>query len=364
MNDNNVQNDNSDEPQILDLDDAANAILGRWEDGESLSEETSEETAASEDLVETEVVEDDEIDDEEDDEDNLELEDPDDDDETEDDDVDHGDTDEDDDEEDDVDNNDVEPLVASDDQIVDIAVNGESKQVSVKDLKRLYGQEASLTKKSQDLAAQRKQSDESLVQTQLSYQKLLERAEARFKPYADIDMLVASRQMDPDTFAQLRQDAKQAQEDLTFLQEESNTLVSQQQQQFAEQSKEAAANCVKVLQEQLPDWGNELYSDIRNYAVKSGLPQEQVDQYTDPQVIMLINKARLYDQSKESAKSKKAKAKLTKSKSGKTKVLSSRKAPPSKETIQKAKKQKQMDSLSNARDIDDIAEALMSRWEE
>jgi len=348
---NNEQNVNS-EPQALDVDDAADAILGRWDDGETLSE-VEVEDATSEDLAETEVDED-EIDDEEDDQDELDLEDPDED-ETTDEDVDD-DIDEDDEEDD-------EPLAASDDQIVDIAVNGESKQVSVKDLKRLYGQEASLTKKSQDLATQRKQSEEQLAQTQMSYQKLLERAEARYKPYADIDMLVASREMDAETFSQLRQDAKQAEDDLKFLQEESGQLVSQAQQQHQQATREAAADCVKVLQEQLPDWGNELYSDIRDYAVKSGLPKDQVDQYTDPQVIMLINKARLYDQSKQSANSKKAKAKLKKSKSGK-KVLSSKKAPPSKKTIQKANQQKQMDMLSGAKDLDDIADALMSRWED
>lgn len=348
---NNEQNVNS-EPQALDVDDAADAILGRWDDGETLSE-VEVEDATSEDLAETEVDED-EIDDEEDDQDELELEDPDEDD-TEDEDVDD-DIDEDDEEDD-------EPLAASDDQIVDIAVNGESKQVSVKDLKRLYGQEASLTKKSQDLATQRKQSEEQLAQTQMSYQKLLERAEARYKPYADIDMLVASREMDAETFSQLRQDAKQAEDDLKFLQEESGQLVSQAQQQHQQATREAAADCVKVLQEQLPDWGNELYSDIRDYAVKSGLPKDQVDQYTDPQVIMLINKARLYDQSKQSANSKKAKAKLKKSKSGK-KVLSSKKSPPTKKSIQKANQQKQMDMLSGAKDLDDIADALMSRWED
>ena len=348
---NNEQNVNS-EPQALDIDEAAEAILGRWDDGETLSE-VEVEDATSEDSNETGVTED-ELDDEEDDQDDLELEDPDED-ETEDDD-DETDEDEDDDEDD-------EPLAATDDQIVDIAVNGESKQVSVKDLKRLYGQEASLTKKSQDLATQRKQSEEQLAQTQMSYQKLLERAEARYKPYADIDMLVASREMDAETFSQLRQDAKQAEDDLKFLQEESGQLVSQAQQQHQEATKEAAAECVKVLEEQLPEWGNELYSDIRDYAVKSGLPKEQVDQYTDPQVIMLINKARLYDQSKQSAKSKKAKAKLSKSKSGK-KVLSSKKAPPSRKSIQKAKQQKQLDGLSSAKDLDDIADVLMSRWEE
>ena len=348
---NNEQNVNS-EPQALDVDDAADAILGRWDDGETLSE-VEEEDATSEDLAETGVDED-ELDDEEDDQDELDLEDPDED-ETTDEDVEE--------DEDEDDEEDEEPLAASDDQIVDIAVNGESKKVSVKDLKRLYGQEASLTKKSQDLATQRKQSEEQLAQTQMSYQKLLERAEARYKPYADIDMLVASREMDAETFSQLRQDAKQAEDDLKFLQEESGQLVSQAQQQHQQATREAAADCVKVLQEQLPDWGNELYSDIRDYAVRSGLPKDQVDQYTDPQVIMLINKARLYDKSKETATSKKAKAKLKKSKSGK-KVLSSKKSPPSKKSIQKANKQKQMDMLSGAKDLDDIADALMSRWEE
>mgnify|MGYP007047682612 CR=1 FL=1 len=350
MNDN-EQNVNS-EPKALDIDDAAEAILGRWDDGETLSE--VDEDATSEDLEETEVTED-ELDDEEDDEGEDNLDDPetdelDDDDET--------------DEDEDAEEDDDEPLAASDDQVVDISVNGESKKVSVKDLKRLYGQEASLTKKSQDLANQRKQSEEQLAQTHMSYQKLMERAEARYKPYADIDMLVASREMDAETFSQLRQDAKQAEDDLKFLQEESGQLVSQAQQQHQQATREAAADCVKVLQEQLPDWGNELYTNIREYAVASGLPKDQVDQYTDPQVIMLINKARLYDQSKQSAKSKKAKAKLTKSKSGKTKVLSSKKAPPSKKSIQKANQQKQMDMLSGAKDLDDIAEALMSRWEE
>ena len=348
---NNEQNVNS-EPQALDIDDAADAILGRWDDGETLSE-VEEEDATSEDLAETEVDED-ELDDEEDDQDELDLEDPDED-ETTDEDVEE--------DEDEDDEEDEEPLAASDDQIVDIAVNGESKKVSVKDLKRLYGQEASLTKKSQDLATQRKQSEEQLAQTQMSYQKLLERAEARYKPYADIDMLVASREMDAETFSQLRQDAKQAEDDLKFLQEESGQLVSQAQQQHQQATREAAADCVKVLQDQLPDWGNELYADIRDYAVRSGLPKDQVDQYTDPQVIMLINKARLYDKSKETATSKKAKAKLKKSKSGK-KVLSSKKAPPSKKSIQKANKQKQMDMLSGAKDLDDIADALMSRWED
>jgi len=350
MNDN-VQNDNSG-PKNLDRDEAAEAILASWSDGEDLSD-LEEDDATPEGQDET-TAEEGETEDEDVTTDDESSEDPDEDDETEDE------TDDDEEEEGD------EPSVASDENIVELSVNGETKQVSVKDLKRLYGQEASLTKKSQDLAAQRKVTDENLTKTQASYQKLMERAEARYKPYAEIDMLVASRQMEPDTFAQLRQDAKQAEDDLRFLREESGQMVTDLQEQQAQATKQAAAECVKVLEESLPDWGNELYSEIRDYAVKAGLPKAQVDQYTDASVIMLINKARLYDQSKQTAESKKAKAKVTKSKSGKTKVLSSKKAPPSKAQLQAGRRsaahQKLIDNPRDGGSTDDIADALMARW--
>jgi hypothetical protein len=331
----------------LDIDEAAEAILGRWDDGESLSE-PDDKDLPSEDLSETEVDEDEIEDTEVDEEDEEDLEDPD---ETEDD------EDEDEGEEDDG------QQLASDEAIVEVSVNGEEKQVSVKELKRLFGQEASLTKKSQELATQRKVAQDELTRTQLSYQKLLERAEERYKPYTDIDMLVASRQMDPETFAQFRQDARQAEDDLKFLKEESGSLMSNMQQQNQASVQAAAQECITVLKDSLPDWGDELYSNIRQYAVQSGLPQEQVDQYTDPSVIMLLNKARLYDQSKLSAKTKKEAAKVTKSKGRKTKVLSSKKSPPSEKSKLSQRKQNAMSGLSSAKDLDDIAEALMSRWE-
>jgi len=347
---NNVQDTNS-EPQNLDRDEAADAILGRWADGEDLSNEIEDEDATSEDQDETEVEEDELEDADVDDDSEEDLEDPDEDD--------AEDTDDDTEEDDD-------PKVVSEDNVVDIVVNGETKKVSVKDLKRLYGQESALTKKSQDLASQRKVTDENLAKTQASYQKLMERAELRYKPYADLDMLVASQQMDNETFAQLRQDARQAEDDLRFLKEESGQMVADMQVQQQQANKQAAADCVKVLEDSLPDWGNELYTEIRTYAVKVGLPKEQVDQYTSPEVIMLINKARLYDQSKQTAESKKAKAKVTKSKSGKTKVLSAKKSPPSKSQIRAGKRnaahQKLIDNPRDGGSTDDIAEALMARW--
>ena len=196
-----VQDTNS-EPRALDLDDAADAILNRWSDGKQSPSEVDDEDATSdndESIDEQETVDDDEVDpdanDTEDAEDDGDTED---DQEDPDEEADDDDTDDDQEADDDDDTEeDNEPQVLSDDAVLEIMVDGKPQQVSAKDLKRLYGQEQSLTRKSQDLAATRKQAEESLAKADISYRKLIERAEARHKPYAEVDMLGASRQMDP-----------------------------------------------------------------------------------------------------------------------------------------------------------------------
>ena len=354
----NVQ-DNATQPRALDdMFDASEAILDRWSDGEDLSEENEELEATDDSLVgETDEETSDTYDDDEDLEEVEEdtEEDPDTDDAE---DEDEPETDQEDDE---------TEVELSDDTLVEIQVDGEAKQASLKDLKRLYGQEASLTRKSQETAAKRKEAEEALAKADISYQKLLERAEARMKPYAEVDMLVASRQMSTEDFAALRREAQEAEKDLKFLREEADAFYKDAQAQQQKQVQEQAQNCVKVLSEQLPDWGDELYNNIRSYAVSQGLPQEQVDQYVDPTVIMILNKARLYDQTKATAETKKAKAKVIKTKEGTRKVLKTKKAPKSDADIrvqrQRDAQKRLRSNASRAGDLEDIADALMSRWE-
>ena len=353
----NVQ-DNATQPRALDdMFDASEAILDRWSDGEDLSEENEELEATDDSNVgETDEETSDTYDD---DEDLEEVEDTEEDPDTDDaEDEDEPETDQEDDE---------TEVELSDDTLVEIQVDGEAKQASLKDLKRLYGQEASLTRKSQETAAKRKEAEEALAKADISYRKLLERAEARMKPYAEVDMLVASRQMSTEDFAALRREAQEAEKDLKFLREEADAFYKDAQAQQQKQVQEQAQNCVKVLSEQLPDWGDELYNNIRSYAVSQGLPQEQVDQYVDPTVIMILNKARLYDQTKATAETKKAKAKVIKTKEGTRKVLKTKKAPKNDADIrvqrQRDAQKRLRSNTSRAGDLEDIADALMSRWE-
>lgn len=353
-----MRNDQQDQPQRAtfdDVEDAADAILGRWSDDESLPDREDEEATSEDDINETDAFEDYEEDEtdlaEEDTEENLE-------------DPDEEETAEDETEEA---SEEEEFEELTDETLVEIPVNGEIKQASIKELKRLYGQEASLTRKSQETAAKRKEAEDIIQKTSMSYQKLIERAEARFKPYSEVDMLVASRQMDADDFAQLRKEAQDAESDLKFLREESDAFFKQAQADYSKQHQAAAQECVRVLQDNLPDWGNDLYNDIRSYAVSVGLPQDQVDQYVDPNVIMILNKARLYDMGKAAADQKKSKAVRVNKSAGK-KVLRSRKAPATDADLrvqrQRKASQKLRSNPSISGDLDDIADALMSRWEQ
>ena len=120
---------------------------------------------------------------------------------------------------------------------------------------------------------------------------------------------------------------------------------------------EAASDAVKVLQEQIPDWNNQLYDDIRAYAVGQGLSQAEVDNYVDPVVISILHKARLFDQAKQVT--------TTKKKRVAKKVLKSKKAPATDAQV-KAKRMKDAKAKMRERgnDIDDIADILLTRWEQ
>jgi len=342
-------NQDSDTP-LASVDDAAEAILGQWEDADEDQPSEDSQEATDETTDETEVEESDETEDEETEEETEEdLEDLDEEEDSE--------TDDEDEEDDSEDETDEEEEVELDDEtVVDIVVDGETKQASIKELKRLYGQEASLTRKSQETSSQRKLADEQLQRADASLQAMLSRAQERWKPYSEVDMLVASKQMNSDEFAALRAEAKQAEDDLKFLSEEADAFYDFVKKQNAEQKQAQAKECVKVLQKELPEWNNQLYNDIRMYAVSQGLPEDNVNQITDPNAIMLLNKARLFDQTKKVATVKKAKASK--------KVLRSKKAPPSKAEIRASKNQKAMDKLrTDGNDLDNIAEAIMANWE-
>ena len=212
----NVQDQTSITKALRD-DEVSDAILSRWEDadedqlsedGEEASQQVEEqETDDDVDLVEVDETE-------EDIEEDTEPEEE-----------------EDDADEDNDDEDELESQFADDDAMVEVTVDGKVVQQSVKELKRLAGQEASLTRKSQETASKRKEADEAINKNHAVFQTLLAKAEEKYKPYSEVDMLLASKTMDADDFALLRKEAQDAETELRFLREEADKFYSDVQSQ-------------------------------------------------------------------------------------------------------------------------------------
>jgi hypothetical protein len=316
----------------FDEGDAAEAFLSRWseEDPEEVSESPEEDEVETDDeTVETEAEEDqDEAEDSETDPEETDSE-----------------SDEEDEPEDKKD--------TSDDVKVKIKVGDKEHEVSVKDLKRLYGQEAALTTKSQAVAAERKVVEENGKKLAAQMQRVYEKAAARWEPYSKIDMLVASKQLDGDQFAALRAEANAAYEDFQFISQEADEFVksaNQQRQQFLQtQAKEA----VKVLKEKIPGWSQATYNAVREYAISQGLPENVVNEMVDPVAIQLIHKAMNHDKAKTIVTKKKV---VTPKK-----VLKTTKTTSGRD-VKVNKADAQMKRLKASGTTDDAAEAFLARW--
>jgi hypothetical protein len=316
--------------------DAESAFLRRWNlDAEEPSED---EVEAPEDEVEEETDEASENEEaEETDEDSEEPEDQSE-------------------EETEADKKEAEDKFIDDDNVkVKIKVGDEELTASVKDLKRLYGQEASLTKKSQEISQKRKEVEDQSSLHLTGLQKLYERAVDRYKPYSEIDMLVASKQMDAEELSILRQEAAKAYEDVRFLETELRQSTTAVEQAKAKALQEQAQEALKVLQDPekgIKGWSPEVAESIRQYALQNGMADSVVNKLVDPVIIKALYKAMQFDKSKTVATVKKSKAP--------TKVLKSKTS--SEGGFKSADTDKAISSLRKSGSRDDAANAFLSRW--
>lgn len=252
----------------------------------------------------------------------------------------------------DTDEQEAAPVVAADDAVVEFVVDGQTQRVSVKELKRLAGQEASLTRKSQEIAEYRKNLEAETQRNALVLNKLHQQAVERLKPYQDIDLFTASRELSPEDFKALRAEIQQATNDVRFFEQEMNHLVEAHQAQQAEAKKKEVPEAIKMIRERIPEWSDSLYNDIRSFAVAEGMAPEVVNEIIDPSAISLIHKAMLYDRAQKSVKGKVQKVAQAPKKVLKKDGISTTTSKP----------KAALDRLAASGEIDDAAAVLLARW--
>jgi hypothetical protein len=247
-----------------------------------------------------------------------------------------------------------------DDVEIEIKVGEETKKASLKDLKRLYGQEASLTQKSQKVAEAQRIADVNNTRATTALNSMLGKAVERFQPYAGMDWLVLSQRMNTEDFQALRADASAAQADLTFLQTELDTTVASQRDVALQANKAAAAECIKALSDPttgIKDYSQEVYNDILGFATSNGLPS--VVNFVDPSALKIIHMAMMYSKSQQAAAT--AATKVNKAIQQATRVLKpNTSSTPT--TSASARSKEAMRNLKSSGSVDDAASAFMASF--
>lgn len=258
--------------------------------------------------------------------------------------------------------------IDDDGHYVKIKVGEEEKEVSVKDLKRLFGQEVSLTHKSVEVANARKTAEADAQKYVTSLNVLLTRATEKANPYRNIDWMAVSK--DPTISAEaasaLRADAQRALDDESFLGQNLNAFMGDVQKKQNEDRATSAKACITALTtaptEAAPNanfikgWSDKTYTDIRAFAIKQGMPEAIVNGTTDPAAIKMMHMAMLFK--KGSAKVVTTKA-VNKTPQKIVKTSSSPAARATKTTVEKASAMK---NLKNSGSVDAAGDAFLATF--
>ncbi|NJL70246.1 MAG: hypothetical protein HC888_00935 [Candidatus Competibacteraceae bacterium] len=241
---------------------------------------------------------------------------------------------------------------ATDDDEVKVRVGDEEHSVKVKDLKRLFGQEAALTKKSQALAAERKAALEAAQVHAVALETLFQRSQSKLQKYSHMDWAMAAKELDPDTYRTLREEAQEAYNEHQYLVQEAQGFTAKQQEMQQHILREQAKVANEVLSDRIPEWGDRLYNEVRTYAIDLGMDANVVNNLTDPSAIQIIHKAMLYDQAQSTVNEK---VKQAKAKTPKNVIKSKSRSAP-------GPKKQAWNKFQSTGSEDDAVAALLERW--
>lgn len=256
--------------------------------------------------------------------------------------------------------------VDSDETYVKVKIGDEEKEVSVKDLKRLYGQEASLTRKSQEVAEARRVADEGVAKNVAALNVLHEKAKAKAAPYAALDWLAISK--NPDITAAeasaLRDEAKAAMDDVAFFDNQLGSLMTSISDKQKADTVAQAKVCISALSTpgtaekpnplHIEGWNDKVYDDLRSFARELGADNASVNAMVDPVAFKVLHMAMQFKR----GSSKVLTVKTNKSPTKIVKTSSS--APASKASATKTDRTAAVAKLKNTGSEEDAVNAFMS----
>jgi len=249
-----------------------------------------------------------------------------------------------------------------------VTVNGEEVAVSLDELLSGYSRQSDYTRKTQEIAGDRKemeslqqQYNSEIAQIQQERQQymdaltnVMQGSMGELEKFATVDWN-ALRENDPIEYVTTREQYREAQEKIQGLQNEQARAAQFQQAQNNQAQHQMLQVEKGKLVEALPDWGipdkqKEMATGLQSYAKEQGFSADELNSLIDHRSILVLLKAQKYDQlQKSNVKSKKLKnkPKVIRSGSGTSATKSD-----------KSKRTAQMKRLRGTGHIDDASALL------
>lgn len=231
-----------------------------------------------------------------------------------------------------------------------IEVDGE--KLSVDEIKLGYMRQADYTKKTQAVAEQRKAAEDQTANYESTLNALLTASGADLSRFDNVNWEQAAVQ-NPDQYKQAKAMYEQTKQTHDFIRAQAKEHQQRTETQQQAAMKENAKESLTVLKSTIPNWNNDLYYSIGEYATGSlGVSTEEFNEVHDHRMITALYKAMQFDKAKtETQKKVKATPKKT---------LSGKKAEP-KDLGKKDNYRKARDRLKKSGSMEDAVQALLNR---
>jgi len=219
-----------------------------------------------------------------------------------------------------------EPEEVEEEQTFTIKAAGEEKEVTLDELKKSYQLGSDYTKKTQEVAEQRKvieQEAKAIIEARKvrdDYSQKLQAIEHFLTGTNDSpEDLSAMKENDPIGYAVKVAEMTEKKEQLQAVQAEKNRLAQEQQADNQAQMQKFVEQEQIKLAESLPEFsdktkGEHIRNDIRSYGKKIGFTDQELSQVYDSRHVLVLHKAAQYDKlmaGKAGVKKKVAKAPKT-----------------------------------------------------
>jgi hypothetical protein len=197
--------------------------------------------------------------------------------------------------------------VVEEEQTFTVKAAGEEKEVTLDELKKSYQLGSDYTKKTQEVAEQRKvieQEAKAIIearQVRDDYAQKLEAVEQFLVSNNNSpEDLAAMSENDPIGYAKTVADMTLKKEQVQAVQSERYRLAEEQKAVRTDQMQKFVAEEAQKLAQSLPEFsdkakGEQIRNSIRNYGKKVGFTDEELSQVYDSRHVLVLHKAAQYD---------------------------------------------------------------------